>query len=241
MNQYLFAFILLAGQFIITYATSYFTQKGKNAADKDDIAKLTQIMGEVNSKFTQENEKLKASLSILVDKSGKSFSQEQQAIIAFYSEVNKWIWEKTRISIHEYGYYDIEKLNEKIIDMDQTYSQVNVYNGTMDLLVNDNDLSRQADELIIEALKLHQFVEGRCKTLKTALIGLKSYEPLITVENLNKMRPTMLQFTTKQIQNLENDKEAAIKDFYGERGEYFKLVFIKLQEFKKIAKSYLLE
>src|ERR1022692_3308276 len=100
MNQYLLLLLFLAGQFFIMFLTNFFKQKGKNLADKNDIQKLTQIVEDVKSKFTNENEHLKAALSILVDKKNKSYTQEQQAIIAFYTEVNTWIWEKTKISIH---------------------------------------------------------------------------------------------------------------------------------------------
>ncbi|MEO8887076.1 MAG: hypothetical protein ABI367_13510 [Mucilaginibacter sp.] len=229
--------LLFLGQFVITYFTNFFIQKGKNLADKEDIEKLTEIVEEVKSKFNNENERLKATLSIIVDKESKSYTQEQQSIIAFYTEINAWIWDKTKISIHEYGYKDVDKLNQKIIDMDQCSNQVNINNAVMDLLVKDKDLTQNAYYLIIETLKLHQFVESKCKTLKKALQGLNAYMPMI--DKYDTMSDLMKNHVSKQVKELEASKDEAIKDFYNQRGEIFNILMPKLHEFKNLAKVYL--
>jgi len=238
MNPYLLIVLLLAGQFFISYLTNFFNQKGKNFADKNDIGKLTKIVEDVKDKFNRENEHLKAALSILVDKKTKSYTQEQQAIISFYTAINSWIWEKTKISIHEYGFNDIDKLNLKIIEMDEAHNHTNICNSIMDLLVNDAELTQKAYDLIIEALKLHQFVEGKCKTLKKALEGLNAYMPM--VDRYGEMSQMMKDHTYKSVKELEDTKSEAIKDFYTIRTEMSKPVFVKLHEFKNLSKSYLL-
>lgn len=236
-NPYFLASLILIGQFATAFLVNFLNQKGKNLADKGDIEKLTEIVEEVRNRFSSENEHLKAGLSILVDKRTKSFTQEQQAIITFYTEINAWIWEKTKISIHEYWINDVEKLNQKIIDMNQAYNNVHIYNGVMDLLVDDDSLTKAADELIIEVLKMHQFVEERCSSLKSALMGLNVHFP--SISKFEELHPAMKDFVKSQIKNYESTKDDAIKDFYAMRGEYFKPVFLKLQGFKKLAKFYL--
>jgi hypothetical protein len=225
-------------QLIISFLISFFNQKGKNSADKDDVTKLTQLVEEVNSQFSQENEHLKAALSIFVDKRNKSYTQEQQAIIAFYTEVNTWIWEKTKILIHEYGFNDIDKLNQKIIEMDQCHNRVNIYNGSMDLLVNDAILTQKGYDLIIEVLKLHQFVENKCRNLKTALVGEAIYAPM--VDKYGELSELMKNHVFNNVKKFEADKDEAVKNFYDQRTELLKPIFNKLHEFKNLAKLYLL-
>ncbi|MFB9840851.1 hypothetical protein [Mucilaginibacter ginsenosidivorans] len=125
--------------------------------------------------------------------------------------------------------------------MNQTHDKVNIYNGVMDLLVNDIELNRKADELILEALKLHQFVEVKYKSLKSALVGLNMHMPNISMGNLRKMSAEIKDFVTNQIKDYEKTKDEAIKDFYKQRGEYFKPVMEKLHGFKILAKLYLLK
>jgi len=237
MNPFLLLTLILVGQFVISFLTNFINQKGKNLADKGDIEKLTEIVEDVKSRFNKENEHLKASLSILVDKKNKSFTQEQQAIIAFYTEINTWVWEKTKISIHEYGFNDVDKLNQKLIEMEQTHDRVTIYNGTMDLLVNDKVLTQKGYELIIEVLKLHQFVEKKCKSLKTALQGLNGYMPM--VDKYGEMSSLMKEHVYKEVKKLEDNKAEVVKDFYAQRGDILKPVLTKLHEFKNLAKSYL--
>jgi len=239
MSQYLLLLLFLAGQFLFMFLIDFFKQKGKNLADKNDIEKLTQIVEDVKSKFTNENEHLKAALSILVDKKNKSYTQEQQAIIAFYTEVNTWIWEKTKISIHEYGINDVDKLNQKIIEMNETHAKVNIYNGTMDLLISDTVLTQKGYDLIVEILKLHQFVEHKCTELKKALQGLNAYRPI--VDKYNEKSELMKDYVYKNVKELEDSRSNIVKDFYPQRTEAFKLVLPKLHEFKNLAKSYLLK
>jgi len=239
MNPYLLLSLFLVGQFVIMFLISFIKQKGKNLADKNDIHNLTQIVEDVKSKFTNENEHLKAALSILVDKKNKSYTQEQQAIIAFYTEINNWIWDKTKISIHEYGINDADKLNQKIIEMNETHARVNIYNGTMDLLVGDNVLTQKGHELIVEILKLHQFVEAKCLEFKVALQGLDAYLPL--VDKYHEKSDFLKDHIYKSVKELEDIKKNIVKDFYPQRGEAFRLVLPKVHEFKNLAKSYLLK
>src|SRR5689334_7623241 len=87
-----------------TYLVYYVQQKGKNQADKQDLQKLTEIVEEVKQKYVRENELLKSSLSVFTNKQNILFAEGKDAIVEFYSNLNKWLWHNLNISAHEFNH-----------------------------------------------------------------------------------------------------------------------------------------
>src|SRR5260221_1037949 len=88
---------LFLGLYIL-YLKKYFSQKGKNLADKEDLEDLTTIVEEVKSKFQEENEILKTNLGIIANKRSIIFTEQKQCIIDFSTELNIWFWDAFKIN-----------------------------------------------------------------------------------------------------------------------------------------------
>ena len=54
--------LVLGGLFLRNYLPSYFTEKGKNLASKEDLGQLTELVESVRAQYTADLERLKAAL-----------------------------------------------------------------------------------------------------------------------------------------------------------------------------------
>lgn len=54
--------VVAGGLFLRSYLPSYFTEKGKNLASKEDIAQITRLVESVKAQYVAEVEKVKATL-----------------------------------------------------------------------------------------------------------------------------------------------------------------------------------
>ncbi len=57
-----FVVVVAGGFFLRSYLPSYFTEKGKNLASKEDIAQITRLVESVKAQYVAEVEKVKATL-----------------------------------------------------------------------------------------------------------------------------------------------------------------------------------
>ena len=82
-------FTIIAG--LVQYIITYFKEKGKNLATKEDIGKITEEIKSVESQFINETEKLKNKLAILANVQTDITSMERQAIIEINKSLFMWI------------------------------------------------------------------------------------------------------------------------------------------------------
>ncbi len=136
--------VIIALEIIIgllsAYLIYYAQQKGKNQADKEDLKKLTTIVEDVKKKNSEEIELLKANLSVLTDREKQIFSEEKEAIIIFFSQLHKWIWDSLNIYLNEYNHSNYKELSDRLIIMRDAYNQTNVSFAKVQLLVKDETL-----------------------------------------------------------------------------------------------------
>ena len=82
-------FAIIAG--LVQYIITYFKEKGKNLATKEDIGEITKEIKSVESQFINKTEKLKNKLAILANAQTDITSMERQAIIEVNKSLFMWI------------------------------------------------------------------------------------------------------------------------------------------------------
>ncbi len=80
----------LLGFWFKNYYPSYFTQKGKNLADKEDISELTIKIESVKKEFTKDLESFKTKLSYDREYKLKQKIEERDAIYKFWESICSW-------------------------------------------------------------------------------------------------------------------------------------------------------
>jgi hypothetical protein len=237
--------ILIVLQIIIGllggYLLFYSQQKGKNQADKQDLQKLTEIVEEVKRKNNEELELLKSSLSLLSNRQLQIFSEEKDAIVNFFSELNEWIWDSLSIPFNEYNQTNYSDLSTRIIKMRDSYNKVNVTFSKVQLLVSDRNLTKVGHETIMEVLKLHQFKERLALDLQRTLSSEKAIVDQITSGNIDfqKMSAEIREFYTSQAKENKDQRDSIWKEYIENNKSFFNPGIQRVHEFKEIAKAYL--
>ncbi|MBX2969982.1 MAG: hypothetical protein KF803_11475 [Cyclobacteriaceae bacterium] len=229
----------LVGLYII-YLKQYFNRKGQNLADKEDLGQLTTIVEEVRNKFEQDTELLRATLAIETNKKNIIFNEQKQSIIDFSTNLNIWLWDSLRVSVHEYNQTNHEELKDKIIKLRDAYNNVNVALSRVQLLVQSDTLVSSCHETVMEVLKVHNFVDMRISRLKRTLM----YEKVLVDQYLQKgpdFKPgdPSFEFYAQQAKDNAKEKDDILDDYIKEHGKLFQAALIQRNIFLELAKHYL--
>lgn len=235
-------FLQIVAGLLSAYLIYYAQQKGKNQADKQDLQKLTGIVEEVKQKYVQENELLKSSLSILTNKQNVLFTEGKNAIIEFYSNLNKWLWHNLNISAHEYNHTNYTELSSRILTMRDHYNDTNISYGRIQILLNDDNLIQAGHEAIMDTLYLHQFIEKTLKDLQLTLSTDKHLlDTLFSKEiKFDSLSQDMKLFYQNRANENTAEKKKILDSFMDERSALFSKAMNKRNLFRDLAKSYLL-
>lgn len=157
---------------------SYFNEKGKNIATKEDISEITELVEKTKLIFTSETEKLKATLLVLSNAQISIISEDRNVIIDLNEKYFKWLHSLIDTSLGEIDDYN----NAELIKYRQKIRQ------------NYNDL-------IVSEAKFSLFIEN--KTLIESLNKMK----IETLTQLAKLAPTYILNLTKNNDDIELMKE----------------------------------
>lgn len=221
------------------YLLYYARQKGKNQADKEDLKKLTEVVEDIKKKNNEEIELLKAKLSILTDKKVQLFSEEKEALIIFFSQLNKWIWESLNLYLNEYNHTNYKDLSDRLTIMRDAFNQTNVSFAKVQLLVKDNDLILAGHQAISETLNLHHFNENLVQRLLRTLSSEKIFDDQLTSGKIDLKNSCMSDFYMKVAIDNEAEKKAVWEEYLAKNNDMFSTAIKKTNSFKDKAKKYL--
>lgn len=231
--------IALLGAYLVYYAR----QKGKNQADKEDLKQITETVEEVKQKYTEENELLRANLNILTSKKNLLFNEEKEAIIKYFGQLNKWIWDGLNVQIVEYNHANFQELSERLIKMRDDHNKTNIEFAKVQLLVKNEELIQIGHETNIKTLELHQFKESIIQRLQRILSWEKIMVDQITAKDFDfsKLSGDMKDFYQSQAKEREDEKKAIIDEYFAKNQDYFSPAIELRNQFKDLGKKYLNE
>ena len=82
--------LIILGFVIKNYLPSYFHEKGKNLATKEDISDITKIVEQVKNEFISETELLKTKLQFQSSQKQLLLNEERNVLLYFYEQVTCW-------------------------------------------------------------------------------------------------------------------------------------------------------
>ena len=149
----IFAAIIVAYFLIKNLFPSYFSEKGKNLATKEDIEEITQKIKTVESKIS-----IKTSSEIDYQ------SLKRKIILDFFATYNVWerLISDARSNTGEDSEIKNEILIQKIKDAKLNY---NFKEGEIEIFIDDEELFLLRTEVTIKLLKLQHELEKHCDTI----------------------------------------------------------------------------
>lgn len=240
VNVCLFILGFLVFLIVKNYYPSYFSAKGKNLADKEDIAEITQQIEAVKALHTKEVEQLRSQLSHFSMIQSSHRTEERNAIIEFYVAYYHWLYTIFEIPMHDYNTGNIDKIAEKNLLLNEYFIDINKASAKLVLLVKNAELVILNRDLIVNLVNYKSWTEQKLINLSYLLIEKSSLSVRFgeLIKNMDK--------------NMEEAEKAAQRDteltkkiqefnsfYFEEKLVEFKKCLGHCTRFEVLAKEYL--
>lgn len=126
----------------MAFLKSYFQEKGKNVATKEDVEEITSLVEAVKSQLQFS---LQAKLSLR--------AEEHQALVDYFSKYAVWLSAITNFSTVGITKDNPSRLSEIRSQLDMLHQDFELAAGKMEMFVENEDIQSQHGPLIIETLK----------------------------------------------------------------------------------------
>lgn len=132
----------------MAFLKSYFQEKGKNVATKEDVEEITSLVEAVKSQLQFS---LQAKLSLR--------AEEHQALVDYFSKYSAWLSAITNCSTVGITKDNTSRLAEIRSQLDMLHQDFYLAAGKMELFVENEDIQSQHGPLVIETLKLQSHAQ----------------------------------------------------------------------------------
>ncbi|MCX6287358.1 MAG: hypothetical protein NTY96_09610 [Bacteroidetes bacterium] len=238
VNIVLFVLICISILLIIGESYLIYTQGRKNA-DKADVRLLTDILSQIHDRNMEENELLKSNLNIHTGQNNHIFNERKNAILAYFSSLNTWMWDGLNVSVQDYNHVNFEEITKRITNIKDYYNQTNISFAVMQLTIDSEQLVKIGYEAMMDTLKLHHFVENTMKNYQKTLSWEKTLLDKITSKDYDffKLSPDMKSFYERQARENEEDKRRVLEGYNDRHWELFKQAIADRNLFRDVAKE----
>jgi len=224
----------------LMFFKEYIKKKGSNLADKQDIADITKQIELVKREFTQENEILKANLQFVINNQLQQSNEERNAIINFFDGFSKWMnVGLLDTKLNTYNRNNIVDLIQKDRDLNDYYTQTNVAQNRISLLVEDEKIIKLSHELISETLRFNHWTQKILLELRLNLEDEKrGFEMFLELIKIKPIPPEALKVAQEEKEFHAKTKEIC-DEYYKNNIEEYKKVLTVSTKFTETVKLYL--
>lgn len=237
-------FVLVCITILLGLAEIYLTySQGRKLADKSDIRLITDILSQIHDRNMEENDLLKTNLNIHTGQNNHIFNERKNAILAYFSSLNTWMWDGLNVSVQDYNHVNFEEITRRITNIKDYYNQANISFAVMQLTIESEQLVKIGYEAMMDTLKLHHFVENTMKNYQKTLSWEKTLLDKITSKDYDffKLSPDMKSFYERQARENEEDKRRVLEGYNDRHWELFKQAIADRNLFRDVAKEELSE
>ncbi len=203
--------VTLGAVFYLAFVKSYFTEKGKSVAMKEDIGDITREVEDVKQFFNKSLEQFKNDLNLSTQVSFTLKSAEIEALLNFYDKY--FIWYNT---LQAYSPPSLsEPYNDKIIQIiGKSYLDFLIAESKAELFIKNFESFEIKHELKSATLELE-------KVISLFHIEAEEYNfryiQLIEIKDLNERQ--------SQHEQLGKDYKTAYEEFYKKKSECSKPIY----------------
>jgi hypothetical protein len=232
--------LFFAGLWLKNYLPSYFDEKGKLLAQKEDIEKITEKIESVKYTFTRETELLKAEVQRLLSIEVSHRNEERNSIIAFYDKYNQWLYALLEINYGAYNRGNVKDLIDKRIYIERFYADASVAQAKLKLLVKDKEIIDCSHKLMGAILEFKGWIDKRLLSLQHNFEKHNTLTDqfLLVIKKLEENKVLAYKLA-KEEKEIKKEYKDLIDEFYANRNNEAKKIYPIDTEFTIIVKSYL--
>ena len=199
--QIILEIIILIVGFYIAFFKSYFTEKGKNLATKEDINEITSMVETVKNQIHFSTQ---SKLDLRVE--------ERNALVNHYEKYNFWL--HTIIDTHfsgvnEHNKHKLEEIKDRMSSARLDYE---LADGRMELFVSNKDLSELLKVLKIKTLEFEHLVCEKIFELDNAIFKMEQMKATTPIEQQSDKFSEYLDKKSEIIKSLNTERLEKYKE-----------------------------
>lgn len=224
----------------LIFFKEYAKRKGSNLADKQDIEEITQKIEQVKNQFTQETEFLKSNLQFIITNQLQYTNEERNAIINFFDCHSKWLNLGLQdLTFNGYLKNNIDDLIQKDRQLDDLFTQTNIAQNRISLLVDNGQLVLLSHQLIIKTLEYNHWTKNLLFKLRLNLEEDKrELDRFLKLLEIKPLPPETRQIAERQ-QELLKERKLLNETYYADKVSKYKEVVLISENFSELVKAYL--
>jgi hypothetical protein len=192
----------------LAFFKSYFQEKGKNFATKEDVEEITSLVESVKSQLQFS---LQAKLSLR--------AEEHQALIDYFSKYSAWLSAVTNWSSVGINKDNTTRLAEIRSQLDILHQDFDLAAGKLELFVENEHIRSQHGPLVIETLKFQGHAQQAAFEIER-----------IHLESTHMMLTTPLDQQAERYRELLEKEKDHYKKYKGEQLEMYRALRPTVQE-----------
>lgn len=239
-NAFTLLLFIISG-FLLYYFYPYLTKKGQNKADIQDSAQLTKIIESVKSEFSSKIELLRTDLQLMSNYRIEHRNEERKAIIEFHQYYNEWVNKGFMIDVVAYNLRNCPELLSKRTDLMGLNEKCILAQSKVELLVKNPELIALCGKLVLEGIKFSNYSELFLMNLYYNLSNRDSYiERFIEIYKELEYKEEAQRLADDSTK-AKNETDVLIRGWLNSKVERYSPITSILDEFNKLAKTYLTE
>jgi hypothetical protein len=210
----------------LAFFKSYFKEKGKNLATKQDVGRITDIVERIKHKFDSDTEKIKQQLIFLNQKKITLISEERDSIIGFYQSYYKLLNQIMNFSIDtisEENPQEYPKINNLINTLQMAFD---CSIGRLDLFFDSPEFIDAKKNLTINTINIKLILTHYLIYYKSAVEKIKIAEMASVSEEKQS-----------EILRLISEKTDLTIKFYKDRLDAYKVLYNDISNVREILKK----
>lgn len=195
--QFVLEIIILLLLLYLAFLKSYFQEKGKNVATKEDVQEITSLVESVKSQLQFS---LQAKLSFR--------AEEHQALIDYFSKYSTWLSAITNWSAAGINKDNTSRLAEIRSQMNMLHQEFDLAVGKLELFVENEEIRSQHSPLVIETLKFQAHAQQA--TFEFEGIHLETKQMLLTTPS-DKQAERYRELCDKELDLYKKHREVQVE------------------------------
>lgn len=208
------------------YTKSYFDEKGKNLASKEDLKELTDVVEQTKFTFTSQTEIVKSQLSFLTNIQTALNDEERKSIVDYNQKYFAWLHLLLNAGTRFTSNTTVDAIERLKIEIEISYSNLQNSHTMLTLYLNDPEIIEKAANL-----QIHTLV---ALTLLTSMYLSDLQRNLLLIQ----MEPSN-QKNLDEIQKLRELQVANLKHHNNTVAEQFAPINKLSKEFQTACRNYL--
>jgi hypothetical protein len=204
------------------FLPSYFNEKAKNLATKEDVGAITEKVEKIKSEFVKDIEFIKADLSYINQNKFSIKTVERDALIEINNKYSEWLNLLLNVSFSNVNPSNYETLNNYYNDIKIKKLNFDIAQDNLHLFLHDDELMKVKVDCVTETSKLEFIVvKAIVDIIQHFYLDNIYFQSISTLDEKQKPKEDWLK---QQMASSKKELDVIFYKFIQDKSEQFSIV-----------------